>query len=100
MRIKDVAIRVEELLTKKPQTRNNDDLLIYEYLKSMFGEHMPSVRDVLLHKKELGIPSFESITRSRRKLQEDNIELRATEEVQDIRYEKQAEVIHYVCDWE
>lgn len=100
MRIETVAIRVEKILRENEWARNDDDLLIYAYLKDMFGDNMPSVRDIFLHKHDLGIPAFESITRARRKIQEDHEELRATEKVQDIRYNKQKEVISYVCDWE
>jgi hypothetical protein len=100
MRIETVAIKVEKILRENTWARNDDDILIYEYLKEMFGDNMPGVRDIFLHKKELGIPAFESITRARRKIQEDHEELRATEKVQDIRYNRQKEVISYVCEWE
>lgn len=55
--------RVEALLEDDPNCRNSDKYLLSKYIKEFHGLDLPA--DILAE-----IPSFESITRARRKLQE------------------------------
>lgn len=55
---------VKTLLEEEPETKGNDKLLIVRYLERF--HNAKSIRDILNE----DIPSMESITRSRRKLQE------------------------------
>ena len=77
---------VRSILEDDAQSRSSDMRL---YLK--FVERInPSVTEmrfgfVIENLKEIGLPSFESIGRVRRKLQEENPELRANEVVTDAR---------------
>ena len=73
-RIRKVQPLVYEALVNKPETRGDDFILIYEVLKHFVTPEF-SFESVLKHHVELGIPSFASIIRIRRKIQENNPEL-------------------------
>lgn len=57
--------------------------------------------DVLVHAKEYGIPPFESVRRSRQRLQEKFPELRGSKEVEAGREENRQIVRDFVtdCQW-
>lgn len=59
---------VYKAMVDKPVTRTDDYLLMLEVYKNFVCEDM-SFKTVLEHHVELGLPSFASILRSRRKLQ-------------------------------
>ncbi len=82
---------VEEALIKSPETRGDNFLLYIEVLKH-YVDTSQSLWAIFKFHKELGIPSLESITRCRRKLQERNPELRANEEA---RKAEEAEFVDY-----
>ena len=77
---------VKDILSWNPNTRDDDFILIYEVyrkinplvLKLSFGE-------ILLCHNHFGLPSFESIRRSRQKVQQNNPDLRASEKMKDLR---------------
>ncbi len=82
---------VTKVLIKNSESRNNDFILIAEVLH----ETNPEVgdmafNDVMLHNKELNIPNFESITRARRRIQEENPWLQAIDSVQEGRAESES----------
>ena len=66
---------VEEALLTKPETRGDNFLLYIEVLRKFIDTNM-SLEDVFRNHVVLGIPSLESITRARRKLQEKDPQLR------------------------
>lgn len=66
---------VYQALTEKPETRADNFLLILEVYGKLINEHM-SLKTVLENHTLLGLPSIESITRARRKLQEKYPELK------------------------
>lgn len=68
-----LAYRLNKIMQEKPETRNDDMALILEYKNRYFGEY--SVEQVMVNHKQLGFPTFESITRCRRKIQEVNRDL-------------------------
>ena len=78
---------VYSLLEKIPETRDNDMVLYYEYCINHW------VRDVLMYKvfkdtdfrKGKGIAPFETVSRVRRELQNDFIELNSDEKIQQMR---------------
>lgn len=87
---------VKRILTIYPTTRNSDKALIGEVLRSIgavttveyFGDKEAVLLEQLLSGK---LPSFESITRARRKVQELHPELEATSsEVRAARQQKQS----------
>ena len=67
-RIGRVQPLVYNALVDKPETRTDDFILILEVLKNFVTAEM-RLETVLEHHTELGLPSFASILRTRRKLQ-------------------------------
>lgn len=88
-----VQNNVKKILTRHPETRNDDFKLISRYLFE-HCEDLPSdtnVFEALEYHTDYGIPIFESITRARRKIQADYPELSANSEVKDFREELENE---------
>ena len=78
--LKDVKTKVQELLTKNANTRDSDNLLVATfYFYEMGGKEQLSKISAydFLKKMSTGeLTRFESISRARRKIQEDYPELR------------------------
>lgn len=84
---------VEEALRINPATRGDNFLLYVAVLKKYIDPKM-SLQSVFENHKTLGIPSLETITRCRRKLQEKNPALR--DEVADkVRKDDEMEFVEY-----
>ncbi len=61
---------VYEVLTKYPKTRDDDFELVLETYSTLCPSILDmNFRSILKEHKEYGLPSFESITRARRKVQ-------------------------------
>jgi hypothetical protein len=73
-RIAKVQPIVYKALLERPETRTDDYILVLEVYKHFISVEM-SFKTILEHHIELGLPSFASIVRSRRKLQEKYPEL-------------------------
>lgn len=73
-RIQNVQPLVYKALTDHPITRTDDFILVLEVLKNFVTPEM-RLETVLEHHIELGIPSFASIIRIRRKLQKKHPDL-------------------------
>lgn len=83
---------VLDILERKPETRSSDRLLI----EAVYDEKYGVVNLPFWQVMERGdLPSFETITRCRRKVQQDNEALRGTKEVEEHRLYKQVEFIDY-----
>lgn len=67
-RIKKVQPLVYNALVDHPETRADDYMLVLEVYKNFISVDM-SIKTILEHHIELGLPSFASIARCRRKLQ-------------------------------
>lgn len=67
-RIQKVQKLVHNALVDNPVTRTDDFILVLEVLRNFVTTEM-SLETVLEHHIELGVPSFASIVRARRKLQ-------------------------------
>lgn len=106
-RLKDLSNRVKNILEQNVSARNSDNVLYLHVLRS-YGEEKGmdidkmSVPMLLLHCKDMGLPSLESMGRARRKVQELYPELRADDNVQAMREEQEeayrafAREVHYV----
>ena len=68
-KITQIEPLVEKALAYHPETRGDNFLLYVEVLKHFIDTQLP-LAYVFTHHKALGIPSLETITRCRRKLQE------------------------------
>ena len=88
--IKTVFSLVQHVLEDNPQTRNSDNVLYLEILK-----HYANIRGVNIHTLPVSdflegidrkiFPAFETVRRSRQKVQETHPELAATKRVRDAR---------------
>lgn len=95
MKLIKVEEAVEKVLRENPETRKDDFLLIYcTYEELGYVKGMQSFATTLKKAKKRGYTSFESITRSRRKLQKEYPEL-VDVETQKARAEKVADYISY-----
>lgn len=94
--IRTTANLVKEILQDEPQTRNNDKLL---YLRACVKHNEEACKMpfsyVLTHMNELELPSYETVTRARRKLQADFPELSANADVEAGRMLREAEFRAY-----
>lgn len=95
-RINKIEPLVEEALISNKSSRGDNFILYLEVLKKYIDTDL-SLKDVFLHHRELGIPSLETITRCRRKLQEKNPELR-DEAADQIRRKEEAEHYEYAIE--
>lgn len=84
MLVKD---KVEQLLNEIPQTRENDNLLIAYFIRDVYG--LENTFDIALYTKN---NIYESVRRSRAKLQETNPLLRPNNDVYQARLEKEKQV--------
>ena len=75
--MKNCYDEVKAILTKYPQTRDNDMLLYGQYLfqKNLVGKEETFFK-VLASATKRNLPSYESVTRARRKVQEKEPSLR------------------------
>ena len=95
-RISKVQPLVYNALVDNPETRTDDFLLVLEVFKNFVTPEM-RLETVLEHHIELGIPSFASILRSRRKLQRKYPEL-VNETAAAIREQEEKEYKDYALN--
>lgn len=87
---------VEIELINRPETRNDDYLLVMNVWKHRYGVHESnSISQVMRHHNDLGLPGWDSIRRARQKAQAENPELRAKAEIDKARLDKQEEYVEY-----
>lgn len=87
---------VEGILKRDEYARNCDTYLYLQVCRKVNPEvERKKFRDVLEHLTEYGLPPFESVRRSRQKLQASNPALRATERVESMRKELESEYKGY-----
>ena len=94
---KTLELEITRILESVPKTRNSDMLLYSEYLISKW------VRDVQFYKvfqdselrKAKNISVFESVSRARRKIQNERQDLRATEKVEKEREINEVDYYNY-----
>lgn len=96
MRMKQLQNDVTKVLEEIPESRDSDMVLYAELCKrkNAIACYMPFT-EVLLHIKDYGLPNIESVGRARRKAQEQNPSLRATDKVYEARQMLRAEVQNY-----
>ena len=88
--IKKTTALVKEILEEVPETRNDDMLLYYRVCEIMNRRALSySFGYALLNLKDLCLPSFKSVERSRRKLQRAYPHLAADSDVKDKRKDQE-----------
>lgn len=106
-RLKELSNRVKRVLQEHESARNSDNVL-YLYVLRSYGEEKGldidnmSVPMLLLHCRDMGLPSLESMGRARRKVQELYPELKSKDDVQAMKEEREetyrafAKEVHHV----
>ena len=95
MRVQKVEPLVHNALVANAETRADDFKLIHEVFKNFIDDQM-TLSAVLSSHIELGLPSFASIIRIRRKLQQRHPELQPADKVIEIRQDEEAQYLSYV----
>lgn len=90
--LRTTADIVKKVLQNYPASRNSDDMLYVFVCKETNPKCIEkSFIDVLLARKEYGIPAFETVRRTRQKVQAECPELAAAERIKTARAEKEPE---------
>lgn len=84
--IENTSKLVKTLLENDPKARNSDNYLFYEVCRMKLAEQyidieFVSFKEIMLQYKQLGLPKFETVRRTRQKLQHDYPELSSSESV-------------------
>ena len=95
-KINTIHNKVLNILENNPDTRADDYVLILEVLKEYIDPNI-TIGELLLHHAELGIPSIETITRARRKIQEKYPHL-VDVDAKSLRKEEEKEFREYALD--
>lgn len=87
---------VKKILTDYPLARNSDKYLYVRVMQELNPKtcDMPFV-EVMLNMKELGLPLYSTVSRTRRDIQAKNPELKGTKKVQETRAELEEEFREY-----
>lgn len=85
-KLKKVKDMVLFELENRPETRDSDRVLISKVYEDFFGIKNEPFFEVLMRDD---VPNFESIRRCRAKVQEVRSDLRASEAVQDFRFDRE-----------
>lgn len=92
-KINVIEIRVREILETYPETRSNDNLLYVKYIKEY--HYIDFNEDTFINYEEYGLPSYKSIERARRKIQNEKFVCRASETVENERKEAEKQYQDY-----
>ena len=98
--IRKVAKDVELFLAVDKKARNSDDYL-YSLIcqKKLMDQNIDANKiafaDVMKNRKTLGLPPYETVRRTRQKIQQHHPELRANADVQAMREVKEEEFKNY-----
>ena len=98
-KIRELEPQVLYALERYPQTRNDDFVLVGVVWSIGFGlDPLMPFAEAFKQHKTLGLPSWDSITRIRRKLVAEVPELRGTDRKEKERLEAQPDFIGYALD--
>lgn len=109
MELKQLKGFVEYLLREYPALRANDDMLYLEVLRKVHPswnsgrittniENMP-IGEFFSERRNMKLPSFESVRRSRAKIMEEHPELKPCEKVQKGREIQREKYYDMATDW-
>lgn len=94
--LKNITALVKMILDQDEKTRNSDSYLYFRIL-GILGErkgidiYEMSIPHFLLNMKDFGFPGFETVRRTRQKIQADFPELAGTEKIMAMRAEREKE---------
>ena len=92
---------VKSILEREPVARKDDMYLYYIYCTKYGVLNSKAFVQLFYNKnfrREYNIPVFESVSRARRKIQQEYEYLRPEKQVQDARINKEADYIRYAID--
>ena len=99
MKLHKTEEMVREILTECQEARDDDDLLYARVCEKICPNILyTSFVYVLMHRNEFGLPIYESVRRTRQKLQEVNESLRGSLTAQERRARNREEFLSYVRD--
>lgn len=89
---KQTRIIVKKILEENPHTRDSDMALYVKVIEMLNRNALDKpIMDVLQNLEFYGLPCFETVRRTRQKLQSENPNLKACGIVQDFRTEREEE---------
>ena len=93
-RLRDVTKKVKAVLMANEQTRNDDNVLYLHVLRKYGEEYWididrMSIPMLFLHCNTMRLPSYKSVERARRKVQEHNPEIWCNDDTQRARDEQE-----------
>ena len=100
-RLETIENEVKKILEKEPVARKDDMYLYFIYCTKYGVLNSKAFVQLFYNKnfrKEYNIPVFESVSRARRKLQQEYEYLRPEQKVQDARTNKEADYIRYAIN--
>lgn len=104
MKLKTIEKMVYDVLKSNPKARDNDMELYYIVSKEFFflthGRAKLLFEDVMRNYKALGIPCFESVRRTRQKIQAAHPELGCSPDVRRARHRNRKAYVDYALDKE
>ena len=95
-KISVIEIRVRELLEQVPTLRESDEKLYITYVETY--HYVEFNKDIFANYKDYDLPSFKSIERARRKLQNEYGICEANEDVREERREAEKRYKNYATD--
>ena len=84
-KINVVETRVKEILENYPNTRENDNLLYVTYIEEY--HYIEFSKEKFINYAEYGLPSFKSVERARRRIQNEQCSYKASEDTENNRTE-------------
>lgn len=80
-----IETRVKEILEFYPETRDNDNLLYVQYIKEY--HYVDFTKETFVNYEQYGLPSFKSVERARRDIQNKQNLYKASKKIEDSRKE-------------
>ena len=94
-KLKTLKAEIKYILENQPETRDSNSLLYKAYLFSHGITWVP-VDHFFEHFSDYGVSDFESVTRMRRKIVEENPKFKPSKRVQEMRYEKEVDMYDFM----
>lgn len=88
-RVNVIETRVKEILANYPNTRDNDHCLYTTYIEEY--HYINFSKDSFINYEQYGLPSFKSVERARREIQNKQCLYRASEDIEEGRKEAEKE---------
>ena len=88
-RVNVIETRVKEILANHPNTRDNDHCLYTTYIEEY--HYINFSKDSFINYEQYGLPSFKSVERARREIQNKQCLYRASEDIEEGRKEAEKE---------